>query len=226
MLNKHLRIQCRSDVDSLCLLSLKKKVATAKRKVMVHFCRNKSMWQSYCSQVRSDFSGGKFLACTIPSSGYGGWTQTWNVGACSIRILLWQRIVFKWDRWRWKTKENKNPSVFVWMNLSFKSHLPSTRTEQFKYQVLLYHLKVKEAWLLADSYLHFSTAYWPTIVAGEKERRCESRLNISLAHVMPHPWPYGVNNTPTLTQTKHKKHLENKQLHGIYQHGIKTTKDS
>ncbi|KAL7834760.1 hypothetical protein SRHO_G00290070 [Serrasalmus rhombeus] len=66
---------------------------------------------------------------------------------------------------------NKDPSEFAHLKMALDNLLPSDSTELFKYQVLVDHLKIEEACVIADSYLHSSTTYTDTILALQKPRR-------------------------------------------------------
>ena len=49
--------------------------------------------------------------------------------------------------------------------MALENLLPADATELFKYQILTEHLKLEEASLVADSYLHSATPYSDTMAA-------------------------------------------------------------
>lgn len=64
---------------------------------------------------------------------------------------------------------NPDPSEFARLRIALENLLPVNATELFHYQILLDHLKLEEARLIADAYLNFSTPYTDTIAAlGDK----------------------------------------------------------
>ncbi|KAL1266975.1 hypothetical protein QQF64_002650 [Cirrhinus molitorella] len=60
---------------------------------------------------------------------------------------------------------NKDPSEFARLKMALDNLLPPESTEMFKYQVLVDHLKLDDACLIADSYLHSPTPYRDTMMA-------------------------------------------------------------
>lgn len=58
-----------------------------------------------------------------------------------------------------------DPSEFAHLKIALENLLPIDGTELFKYQVLVYHLKLEEAKLVADAYLHSPTPYTDTMNA-------------------------------------------------------------
>ncbi|XP_073725195.1 uncharacterized protein [Misgurnus anguillicaudatus] len=60
---------------------------------------------------------------------------------------------------------NKDPSEFARLKMALDNLLPPDSTEMFKYQILVDHLKLEDACLIADSYLHSPTPYRDTMMA-------------------------------------------------------------
>lgn len=63
---------------------------------------------------------------------------------------------------------NKDPSEFAQLKMALDNLLPSDSSEMFKYQVLVDHLKLDDACLIADSFLHSPTPYQDTMMALNK----------------------------------------------------------
>lgn len=61
--------------------------------------------------------------------------------------------------------KNRDPMEYAWLKIALKNLLPEDSTELFKYQVLIDHLKLEEACLIADSYLNSPTPYSDTMSA-------------------------------------------------------------
>ncbi|XP_056243730.1 uncharacterized protein LOC130176585 [Seriola aureovittata] len=59
----------------------------------------------------------------------------------------------------------RDPSQFARLKIALENLLPADATELFKYQILTDHLKLEEACLVADSYLHSPTPYSDTMAA-------------------------------------------------------------
>ncbi|XP_016138710.1 uncharacterized protein [Sinocyclocheilus grahami] len=59
----------------------------------------------------------------------------------------------------------KDPSEFARLKIALDNLLPPDSTEMFKYQVLVDHLKLDDACLIADSFLHSPTPYRDTMLA-------------------------------------------------------------
>lgn len=59
----------------------------------------------------------------------------------------------------------KDPSEFNLLKIALENLLPPDATELFRYQILLDHLKLDEARLLADSYLNSPFPYSDTMCA-------------------------------------------------------------
>lgn len=59
----------------------------------------------------------------------------------------------------------KDPSEFARLKIALENLLPPDSTEMFKYQVLVDHLKLDDACLIADSFLHSPTPYRDTMLA-------------------------------------------------------------
>ncbi len=59
----------------------------------------------------------------------------------------------------------RDPSEFARLKLALTNLLPDEATEVFKYQVLVDHLKLADARLIADSFLNSSTPYSETLAA-------------------------------------------------------------
>ncbi|XP_077351805.1 uncharacterized protein LOC144001182 [Festucalex cinctus] len=58
-----------------------------------------------------------------------------------------------------------DPSEFARLRIALENLLPSNATELFKYQILVDHLKLEEARLIADAYLNSPTPYTDTMMA-------------------------------------------------------------
>ncbi|KAL7830010.1 hypothetical protein SRHO_G00311370 [Serrasalmus rhombeus] len=83
---------------------------------------------------------------------------------------------------------NKDPSEFARLKMALDNLLPSDSTELFKYQVLVDHLKIEEACLIADSYLHSSTPYTDTILALHERFGQPHQIALQrIAHIMDLP---------------------------------------
>ncbi|KAL6469323.1 hypothetical protein MHYP_G00228470 [Metynnis hypsauchen] len=83
---------------------------------------------------------------------------------------------------------NKDPSEFARLKMALDNLLPPDSTELFKYQVLVDHLKIEEACLIADSYLHSSTPYTDTILALHERFGQPHQIALQrIAHIMDLP---------------------------------------
>lgn len=60
---------------------------------------------------------------------------------------------------------HRDPTEFARLKMSLENLLPADATELFKYQILVDHLKLEEASLIADSYLNSVTPYSDTMTA-------------------------------------------------------------
>uniref|UniRef100_A0AAV2ME43 C1q domain-containing protein n=1 Tax=Knipowitschia caucasica TaxID=637954 RepID=A0AAV2ME43_KNICA len=60
---------------------------------------------------------------------------------------------------------NRDPGEFARLKMALENLLPLDSTELFKYQVLLDHLYLEEAELIADAYLHSTTPFSDTMAA-------------------------------------------------------------
>ncbi|XP_023806317.1 SH3 and multiple ankyrin repeat domains protein 2 isoform X1 [Oryzias latipes] len=60
---------------------------------------------------------------------------------------------------------NPDPSEFARLRIALENLLPANTTELFRYQVLVDHLKLEEARLIADAYLNSPTPYTDTLAA-------------------------------------------------------------
>lgn len=60
---------------------------------------------------------------------------------------------------------HRDPSKFAWLKLSVQNLLPPEATELFKYQVLVDHLQLEGARLIADTYLNSPTPFSDMMVA-------------------------------------------------------------
>lgn len=56
-----------------------------------------------------------------------------------------------------------DPSEFARLRLALENLLPADSTELFKYQILVDHLRLEEARLIADAFLNSSTSYTNTM---------------------------------------------------------------
>lgn len=59
----------------------------------------------------------------------------------------------------------RDPGEFARLKMALENLLPPESTELFKYQVLLDHLHLEEAKLIADAYLHSTTPFTDTMNA-------------------------------------------------------------
>ncbi|KAL6457425.1 hypothetical protein MHYP_G00343880 [Metynnis hypsauchen] len=83
---------------------------------------------------------------------------------------------------------NKDPSELAHLKMALDNLLPPDSTELFKYQVLVDHLKVEEACLIADSYLNSSTPYTDTILALHERFGQPHQIVLQrIAHIMDLP---------------------------------------
>ncbi|XP_063048733.1 uncharacterized protein LOC134442605 [Engraulis encrasicolus] len=78
-----------------------------------------------------------------------------------------------------------DPRQFHRMQLALDNVLPYDATERFKYQVLLDHLKLEEAALVADAYCHSSSPYSDTMAAltklfGQPRKLALRQINLLL----------------------------------------------
>ncbi|CAI5677835.1 unnamed protein product [Oreochromis niloticus] len=62
-----------------------------------------------------------------------------------------------------------NPREFARLRIALENILPADATERFKFQILVDHLKLEEALLIADSYSHSRHPYTSTMDALNKE---------------------------------------------------------
>lgn len=60
---------------------------------------------------------------------------------------------------------SRDPSEFARLKISFENFLPHEATELFKYQLLVDHLQLEEARLIADVYLNSPTPFSDTMAA-------------------------------------------------------------
>lgn len=60
---------------------------------------------------------------------------------------------------------HKDPSEFALLKLALHNLLPGDASELFKYQILVDHLQLEEARLIADSFLHSPYPYTETMAA-------------------------------------------------------------
>lgn len=64
--------------------------------------------------------------------------------------------------------KSDDPHEFAMLNMALKNLLPSEETEQYKYHILLDHLKLEAARLLALAYAHHSQPYTTALKALQK----------------------------------------------------------
>lgn len=76
-----------------------------------------------------------------------------------------QEITYRGPQPRIPDLVRKDPSEFARLKLTLWNLLPHDATELFKYQVLVDHLQLEEARLVADSFLHSDTPYTDTLEA-------------------------------------------------------------
>lgn len=60
---------------------------------------------------------------------------------------------------------NPDPSEFARLRIALENLLPANTSELFRYQILVDHLRLEEAKLIADAYLNSPTPYTDTMVA-------------------------------------------------------------
>ncbi len=60
---------------------------------------------------------------------------------------------------------HREPAEFARLKMSLENLLPADATELFKYQILVDHLKLEKASLIADSYLNSATPYSDTMAS-------------------------------------------------------------
>ncbi len=83
---------------------------------------------------------------------------------------------------------HRDPAEFARLKMSLENLLPTDATELFKYQILLDHLKLEEASLIADSYLNSATPYSDTRAALNKRFGQSHQLALKrIAQVMDAP---------------------------------------
>ncbi|KAG1926140.1 guanine nucleotide-binding protein G(I)/G(S)/G(O) subunit gamma-2 [Pimephales promelas] len=83
---------------------------------------------------------------------------------------------------------NKDPSEFNRLKIALENLLPSDATELFRYQILLDHLKLEEARLVADSYLNSPFPYSDTMAALNERFGQPHKLALKkIAKVMDSP---------------------------------------
>ncbi|XP_026075540.1 uncharacterized protein LOC113054305 [Carassius auratus] len=82
----------------------------------------------------------------------------------------------------------KDPSEFTRLKIALENLLPPDATELFRYQILLDHLRLDEACLVADSYLNSSFPYSDTIAALNERFGQPHKLALKkIAKVMDSP---------------------------------------
>ncbi|KAL0171399.1 hypothetical protein M9458_031710, partial [Cirrhinus mrigala] len=82
----------------------------------------------------------------------------------------------------------KDPSQFTRLKIALENLLPPDATELFRYQILLDHLKLEEARLVADSYLNSSSPYSDTMAALNERFGQPHKLALKkIAKVMDSP---------------------------------------
>lgn len=79
--------------------------------------------------------------------------------------LLVQEKVYLGPKPRIPMLVHRDPAEFARLKMSLENLLPADTTELFKYQILVDHLKLEEASLIADSYLNSATPYSDTMTA-------------------------------------------------------------
>ncbi|XP_051980634.1 uncharacterized protein LOC127641859 [Xyrauchen texanus] len=62
-----------------------------------------------------------------------------------------------------------NPREFSRLKIALENILPANATERFKFQILMDHLKLEEALLIADSYCHSQHPYTRTMAALDQQ---------------------------------------------------------
>lgn len=83
---------------------------------------------------------------------------------------------------------HKDPREFAQFKIALENLLPADSTELLKYQILVDHLLLEEARLLADSYLHSPTPYTHTMAALKEKYGQPHQLALSeIATVMDAP---------------------------------------
>lgn len=83
---------------------------------------------------------------------------------------------------------HRDPGEFTHLKIALENLLPAHSTEMFKYQVLVDHLKLEEAKLIADAYIHSQTPFTDTMMALNEKFGQPHQLTIKrIAEVMDTP---------------------------------------
>jgi len=83
---------------------------------------------------------------------------------------------------------HRDPVEFARLKMSLENLLPAGATELFKYQILVDHLKLEEASLIADSYLNSTTPSSDTMTALNKRFGQPHQLTLKrIAQIMDPP---------------------------------------
>lgn len=83
---------------------------------------------------------------------------------------------------------HRHPGKFAQIKIALENLLPSDSSELFEYQILLDHLKLAEACLIADSYLNSPTPYTDTMLALNDKYGHHYLLALKkIAHMMDSP---------------------------------------
>ncbi|KAM9744816.1 uncharacterized protein ACNS7B_009326 isoform 1-T1 [Menidia menidia] len=103
-----------------------------------------------------------------------------------IESLPHQESTYRGPKMKIPLFTEDDPRQFNRMKLALDNILPGDATERFKYQVLLDHLKMEDAALVADAYCHSSSPYSDTMAAltrifGEPHKLALRQINLLLA---------------------------------------------
>ncbi|XP_057695896.1 uncharacterized protein LOC130918045 [Corythoichthys intestinalis] len=83
---------------------------------------------------------------------------------------------------------HRDPCEFARLKIALENLLPTDGTELFKYQILVDHLKLEEAKLIADSYLNSPTPYSDTLLALNEKFGQPHKIALSkIASVLDSP---------------------------------------
>lgn len=83
---------------------------------------------------------------------------------------------------------HRDPGEFAHLKIALENLLPPESSEMFKYQVLLDHLKLEEAKLIADAYIHSQTPFTDTMMALNEKFGQPHQLTLNkIATVMDSP---------------------------------------
>lgn len=93
------------------------------------------------------------------------WTQPQFHTTPGGRNAMTSDVIYHGPRPKITNLATRDPSEFARLKISLENLLPANATELFKYQVLVDHLQLEEARLIADAYLNSPTPFTDTMVA-------------------------------------------------------------